>query len=86
MTVTRNRIVLFGGSDTRLNVHVGDTWEWDAENWKQHSAFGPPPRRNTAMAYDIFRERVVLFGGALLGTADPVISGTFKVGARRPDL
>ena len=42
---------------------VGDTWEWDGEEWAQQEDVGPPARVFHAMAYDAVRDRVVLFGG-----------------------
>lgn len=61
----RKRIVLFGGhrSVNGERVRLGDTWEWDGQQWEKVSAEGPAPRNGAAMAYDASRQRVVLFGG-----------------------
>jgi len=60
-------MVLFGGlAATGGNPPtslVGDTWEWDGEDWTQVQDIGPSPRRFFAMAYDRNRDRLVLFGG-----------------------
>ncbi|MBK8978787.1 MAG: hypothetical protein IPM29_23045 [Planctomycetes bacterium] len=59
----RQRIVLFGGSDT--NGDLDDTWEWDGTTWSQRSPSSrPSPRGRHAMAFDANRGRVVLYGGA----------------------
>ena len=60
--------ILFGGNEgwTPENdwPHLGDTWQWDGENWMQlHSVSQPSPRRAPVMAYDVDRRVVVLFGG-----------------------
>ncbi|MBK8980360.1 MAG: hypothetical protein IPM29_31035 [Planctomycetes bacterium] len=50
-------------SDGRNN----DSWLWDGTDWTMlDPAVVPPPREYAAMAYDVARERVVLFGGRTL--------------------
>jgi hypothetical protein len=65
----RKRVVLFGGNrvlfgkteeDNRL---LGDTWEWDGQQWLEIKAPGPLPRAETAIVFDRKRGRVLLFGG-----------------------
>lgn len=66
----RQRVVLFGGSAAAsgTTAYLGDTYEWDGANWvPRPSVTFPPPRRESAMAYDVTRQRCVLFGGALSG-------------------
>lgn len=66
----RQRVVLFGGSAAAsgTTAYLGDTYEWDGANWvPRPSVTFPPPRRESAMAYDATRQRCVLFGGALSG-------------------
>ena len=63
----RRRLVLFGGyrgvGPTR--VRLGDTWEFDGSRWKEMDpSRSPSPRSGAAMAYDVDRRRVVLFGGS----------------------
>lgn len=62
----RGYVVLFGGTEDGTNSQLlrGDTWQWDGHRWIQRSTTGPLPRTGHAMAYDIQRSRVVLFGGA----------------------
>jgi len=62
---SRSRLVLFGGVTAAgpPEVLVGDTWEWDGENWTQMDDIGPSARKWFAMAYDRTRKRNVLFGG-----------------------
>jgi hypothetical protein len=55
------RVVLFGGSSN--SGLVGDTWEWDGEQWTQLGDTGPLPRSGHALTYDSGRQRIVLFGG-----------------------
>lgn len=62
---SRDRILLFGGHRVvdGERLRLGDTWEWDGARWEQVSTGGPSPRNGAAMAYDIHRQRAVLFGG-----------------------
>jgi hypothetical protein len=58
----RRRLVLFGGSSGQP---FGDTWEWDGTDWQQRTPVHTPPARYDAvLAYDSWRQRTVLFGGA----------------------
>lgn len=69
----RGRMVLFGGytrSDQERQF-LGDTWEWDGVSWAKASDQGPSPRNGSAMAFDVARARVVLFGGSSRG----IVSG-----------
>lgn len=43
---------------------LGDTWRWNGSNWVQLApATSPSPRGQHAMATDLARSRIVLFGG-----------------------
>jgi len=64
----RQRVVLFGGLDERTGARLGDTWEWDGEQWHFGAHTGPSPRAHTSLAYDSTLQRVLLFGG--VGRAD----------------
>lgn len=61
----RGLTVLFGGQPSAAwDTVVDDTWEYDGSTWMQITpAIVPPPRRSHAMAYDLLRNRVVMFGG-----------------------
>jgi len=60
----RSQVVLFGGINPNSGVMLNDTWVWDGSNWTQKSPqTSPPAREGHAMAYDIARGQVVLFGG-----------------------
>jgi hypothetical protein len=64
----RGVTVLFGGSnDVPGNTQVGDTWEWDGNQWQTRWADGPSPRLSAGMAFDSQRNATVLFGGAGAG-------------------
>jgi hypothetical protein len=62
----RQRLVLFGGyrNEDGERIRLGDTWEWDGRRWEHLDAAGPAPRNGAALAYDVQRKRVVLFGGS----------------------
>lgn len=62
MVAGKTGLVLFGGQIIS-NTRLGDTWEWDGEVWTNRQDMGPPERSSHAMAYDVDRDRVVLFGG-----------------------
>jgi N-acetylneuraminic acid mutarotase len=68
----RGRVVLFGGiNDGAID---GETWEYDSgtQSWARVQVASPdaPSPRSSAMAYDIARGKVVLFGGAAIGGLD----------------
>ena len=52
----RDRLVLHGGRKM-------ETWEWKNPEWTLVSTKGPAEYRGHSMAYDLWRGRVVLFGG-----------------------
>ncbi len=62
----RGVVVLFGGDN---DDYLGDTWEWDGDNWSNVSPSGtagtdfPTARCNHAMAFDSSANAVVLYGG-----------------------
>ncbi|MCK4340256.1 MAG: hypothetical protein KAY37_00855 [Phycisphaerae bacterium] len=70
----RGVVVLFGGG-------LGDTWEWDGDQWAYQSVSGPSPRCSHAMAYDSARGVTVLFGG----TAGTTYSDTWEYGVEQPN-
>ena len=64
------RILLFGGSTltgpggTGLPVEFNDTWVWNGSTWSQKfPTSSPPPRSRGSMAYDVSKNRLVLYGG-----------------------
>lgn len=63
-----NVAVLFGGATSLGNGPLDDTWLFDGTTWQQANPTTEPPARSEhAMAYDLGRNRVVLFGGSLSG-------------------
>ncbi len=60
------RVVLFGGGyGLGVPIDLNDTWEWDGNSWIQSFPLTSPNARspNDAMANDVARQKVVLFGG-----------------------
>ena len=57
----RARVVMFGGNDE--GAMLGDTWEWDGQQWTRGALDGPAARTLFGLAYDSVRGRTVLFGG-----------------------
>jgi hypothetical protein len=60
-------VMLFGGAvapgGPSIPTLLGDTWEWDGEDWTQVADTGPAARFGLAVANDSSRGRIVLFGG-----------------------
>lgn len=61
----RNRLVLFGGSDSTFPfTFYNDTWEFDGVSWSLiTTATSPTPRRASVIAYDSARKVMVMFTG-----------------------
>ena len=65
----RQRTVLFGGGHPNTVYSLGDTWEWDGQNWTDVTPLSISPKlRGAAMCYDSARRRIVMFGGVLNNT------------------
>jgi len=54
--------LLFGGWQN--NNAFKNTWEWDGKHWTQRQDIGPAGRGFAGSAFDISRERFVVFGGS----------------------
>ncbi|MEB2322151.1 MAG: hypothetical protein OZ921_06535 [Sorangiineae bacterium] len=67
----RGKVVLMGGFSSAPGTgSFDDTWEWDGSSWTNVSPGPSPPARSShAVAYDVARERVLLFGGFVSGVA-----------------
>jgi hypothetical protein len=73
----RNVTVLFGGLETMgsMTVDVGDTWEWDGDNWSPKCTASPcdatgmlpAPVADQGMTFDAAHGDVVMFGGSASG-------------------
>jgi hypothetical protein len=63
----RGVTVLFGGKEAGTFPTDNETWEYDGSVWKTIPIIGskPNPRTGHAMAYDVERHQVVLFGGSV---------------------
>jgi hypothetical protein len=61
----RGRVFLFGGHyNSGVDQYLNDVMEWDGKNWSQKfSVANPSPRAYNALAYDVARGKVLLFGG-----------------------
>jgi hypothetical protein len=66
---SRDVSVVFGGYSANIgDQDFGDTWEWNGTNWSQvNSKANPSGRIAPALAYDVARGVVVLFGGETIG-------------------
>ena len=78
----RNKVVLFGGQGTPSNPDGdnNDTWEWDGIAWQDVSGANKRPvaRNGHGMAYDSFRQKMVMFGGGI--TFDGRLGDTWALG------
>ena len=75
----RHVTVLFGGqSDVPPYNFLNDTQTWDGRNWTQVSTGGPAPRYDHAMAYDLHRKVIVLFGGTASDVIDDQLGDTWE--------
>jgi len=64
--------LVFDAARGRAVFHYGmDTWEWDglSRRWTRVGSTGPD-RESHALAYDLHRERVLMFGGTPLSTME----------------
>lgn len=62
-------VVLFGGCATTACPTPTATWTWDGTDWTSHiephlGLTAPTPRYGSGMAYDVARQRTILFGGS----------------------
>lgn len=65
------RVFVLTGAATSNPGSALDTWEFDPSagatgTWRRSPSTGPAPRLDHAMAYDVARARVMLFGGTLI--------------------
>jgi hypothetical protein len=83
--VARSRVVRFGGLGNTPGNPPGllsATSEWDGSSWLPRSPrTSPSARYGHAMAYDVARQRVVLFGGATGDARNPhAVADTWHFG------
>ncbi len=63
--LARARVMMFGGNERPTGVILNDTWAWDGTDWtQQFPATQAPPLWSIDVAYDLSRDRAVIFGGA----------------------
>jgi hypothetical protein len=70
----RQKVIVFGGVDVAGNF-LNDMWQWDlaSQSWSPvvpATNDVPVPRANFAMAYDVNRSKIVLYGGNVPVNAD----------------
>jgi hypothetical protein len=71
-------LILYGGASslTGGSQVYFDTWQFDGKLWTQRQDIGPGPLYSAAMAFDVSRSAVVLFGGLnSLPSTDAALSG-----------
>ncbi len=81
--LTRGIAVLMGGRHTQTMAIANDTWEHDGVAWRQiQGTYGGvyPARAEFAMAHDLVRDRLVLFGGKIANNA--LQNDTWEYGAQ----
>lgn len=61
----RGRVLMFGGK-TAGNQYKNELWSFEGDRWRQVATFGAPPtaRSDSAVAYDVARRALVVFGGS----------------------
>jgi hypothetical protein len=68
MAYDGRNMVMFGGYRGGVGFN-GETWLWNGNHWSQATpAVAPSARGNFAMAYNSAADKVILFGGALVGS------------------
>lgn len=78
----RQVVLLFGGYGEDGTQPLGDTWEYDGKRWIQMQlSTAPPPRMGYGMAWDLGRQRAVLFGG---GDLRQTMGDTWEYGSFPP--
>ncbi|HOB70584.1 MAG TPA: kelch repeat-containing protein, partial [bacterium] len=61
----KDRVVLFGGW-TDKSENSSEMWEYDGKSWEKivpQSVINPTARNSHAMVYDVFSNKIILFGG-----------------------
>lgn len=80
--LVRGVAVVFGGISGSLFTPGSlrnDTWEWNGTTWSQRTPTSPPgPREGAAMAFDVARGRMVLFGGRIGTGASDQLGDTWE--------
>jgi hypothetical protein len=69
--VSRHRMAFDAARGVTVMFAGTETWSWDGVSWRQLSTTGPSQRLVSAMAYDVRRQRIVLFGGSGPGGSPP---------------
>ncbi|NCC94917.1 MAG: hypothetical protein EOM10_16905, partial [Opitutae bacterium] len=76
---THKRIILFGGLERQgsVDVPLAETWAWDGRSWMRLAPMVVPPARSGhTMAYDVARQRIILFGGT--GSGGVALTDTWE--------
>jgi hypothetical protein len=76
MTTNSGGVILFAPD--------GSTWGWDGKRWTNRQNLGPGPRTTSGLAFDVARNRTVLFGG--LSKVPTVLGDTWELVERTAPL
>jgi hypothetical protein len=77
----RGRVILFGGTGATAAIgYLNDTWEWNGTAWTNVTSptSNPSIRTYFAMAYDVSRGAIILFGG---GVNSGQLDDTWELGS-----
>jgi hypothetical protein len=80
-----DRVVLFGGYDIWADAVLNDTWvyDYDTNTWNElHPEVSPSARLYHTMAWDVWSNRMILFGGVSY-PYEPLLGDTWALDLRR---
>jgi len=75
----RSRVVYYGGKDNVTKLLLNEVWEWEGSDWTLTSASGPAYGWTTA-EYDVFRQKLLVQGGAIAPDRTAVDDKTWAYG------
>jgi hypothetical protein len=78
VSIAGSALILYGGASGLIGGSqvFFDTWQFDGKLWTQRQDIGPGPLYSAAIAFDVSRTAVVLFGGlSAFPLADTALSG-----------
>ena len=78
VSIAGSALILYGGASGLIGGSqvFFDTWQFDGKLWTQRQDIGPGPLYSAAIAFDVSRTAVLLFGGlSAFPLADTALSG-----------